>query len=123
MGPKCQEYIDAKIPANLKEPFLLQCLKFYVKGANKMQQRLRIGKGIFQEFRFLNPKVALYENERDDSLRILKELCTSFQNLVNVTLVLYEWQMLPATFTEVEKNNLMNMIVEQFWEEVSKTKI
>ena len=84
--------------------------------AVQMIDRLPLGDGIFSEFEFLSPEIALNSNRY--SLASLTELSRQFQTFFYSNELATERRNLPYAFSDIERQKLTKLPCDEMWSKI-----
>lgn len=121
LGMDCNEYIKHFSPVNYEQIKNI-CLKFYTSAALEIKKRLPIKNIIFQQLRFLDPKLALYGNSQNNLDIDFKILTEKLNDLNDLNLIETEWRRLKILINNNDKTKLSSLPIDEFWHTVSKLK-
>lgn len=121
LGMDCNEYIKHFSPVNYEQIKNI-CLEFYTSAALEIKKRLPIKNIIFQQLRFLDPKLALYGNSQNNLDIDFKILTEKLNDLNDLNLIETEWRRLKILINNNDKTKLSSLPIDEFWHTVSKLK-
>ncbi|XP_032690779.1 uncharacterized protein LOC116853718 isoform X2 [Odontomachus brunneus] len=119
VGSDCESFLLAECPDFYIE-IKSNCLQFYITAMQEMLHRFPYNDEILRELKFLDPEIALHEENR-----------VLFPNLTNVakrfgisdiTTLCNEWQILPSQFDDANKIVLANFEILEMWNTIFEKK-
>ena len=119
VGLDCESFLKTE-PLELRKEIKIKCLDFYLTAIREMCKRLPYNNNIIKELIFLQPEIALY-NEGRNKIKDLNLIATQIGNLSIVKLA-NEWTILPSIYNEIEKQELINLEIDEMWEKILEFK-
>lgn len=120
LGTECENYIK-KFSAEATELVKNKCLEFYITAALEIKKRLPINNHLFQQLKFLDPKVALHvvTDEVDIHFEIIIE---QLNENVDLNILQSEWRRMKILINGNEKERLLLLPIDEFWYCISSMK-
>jgi len=118
LGAECEMGIN-NLPDSIVSEVRTQCLKFYIKAAEKISIRLQLYNKMFKEITVLDSSIALDASNRS-SVKYFPVLSNIFENYINSTKLIEEWRESPYFFKKEEINNLKNMSINEMWHNIGQ---
>jgi len=82
----------------------------------EMIKRLPYNDPFFKQLNFLDPKVALYIENRNE-FQDLSDIATKIKN-IDISKLAFEWRILPTVFNDTEKNELISLEIDNMWQKI-----
>jgi len=120
VGPDCESFLKT-LPLECMQQIKFKCLEFYVTAVQEMLKRLPCKDILFQQLTFLDPQIALYDQNRI-KISDLTYIATRIQRDINITQLNYEWKILPSTFDEHKKKELASLETDEMWKNILECK-
>lgn len=117
LGTECDKYIQSFSP-EAYEQVKNTCLEFYVTAAIQIKKRLPINNKMFQELKFLDPKLALYGSSEIN----FEVLIDTFNEPLDLNIIQTEWRRMKVLIKDNDKTRLLLLAVDEFWHTISKIK-
>lgn len=118
LGPKCNAFVS-KLPDNIQLPIQNSCLDFLSTVVEDLQKRLPLTDPFFEGLAFLKPEIAL-SLQKPNNLNSLENVWGKFSSLdeIDGTKIDVQWKNIAINFSgdDVQKKQLINGTVEEFWE-------
>lgn len=120
LGTECGNYIK-DFSAEATELVKNKCLEFYITAALEIKKRLPINNHLFQQLKFLEPKVALHEvtDEVDINFEII---IGQLNENVELNILQSEWRRMNILINGNEKARLLLLPIDEFWYCISSMK-
>ena len=115
VGPECESFLQTQ-PLEFLLEIKLKCLDFYKTTVQEMLKRLPYNDILFQKLTFLDPKIALYHENRND-IEDLSSIAIRLGN-IDITKLAIEWRTLPNAFNDSEKKELASLEIDEMWSKI-----
>nr|XP_012147785.1 PREDICTED: uncharacterized protein LOC105663456 [Megachile rotundata] len=92
-------------------------LKPTVDRIRKMLVRLPLQDPFFKQLHFLDSKIALYDEGRQ-KIKDLTLIAKRVSNLIDVTELAFEWRILPSSFDDDDKKELIGLALDKMWKRI-----
>ncbi|KYN10134.1 hypothetical protein ALC57_17729 [Trachymyrmex cornetzi] len=119
VGLECENLLES-LPLERRQQIILTCLDFYKTAVREMLKRLPYKDPLFEYLTFLDPKIALYDENRT-KIKDLIHIATIVED-INITKLDFEWQILPSTFNDEQKNELAALEIDVMWGKIVEYK-
>lgn len=103
VGPECENFLVTLFDDCVQE-IKLKCLGLYKTAVREMLKRLPYRDIFFKQLAFLDPKIALFDEGRNE-IRDLTFVATRIEH-VDLTKLAFEWRILPLVFNNIEKRTI-----------------
>lgn len=119
VGPECESLLQT-LPIECAQRIRTHCQNFYVTSLREMLKRLPYNDIIFEQFMFLQPKIALY-NEGRTKIKDLTLLATRI-GCNDIEKLSYEWNILPSIYNDAQKAQLELLEICEMWKQIFEFK-
>lgn len=115
VGPECENLLES-LSFECRQQVKSACLDFYRTAVLEMLKRLPYKDPFFEHLTFLEPKIALY-NENRNQIKDLTYIATIVED-IDITKLTFEWSILPSTFDEEQKKILTSLELDEMWHKI-----
>lgn len=115
VGPECENLLES-LSFECRQQVKSACLDFYRTAVLEMLKRLPYKDPFFEHLTFLEPKIALY-NENRNKIKDLTYIATIVED-IDITKLAFEWNILPSTFDEEQKKILTSLELDEMWHKI-----
>ncbi|XP_067212375.1 SCAN domain-containing protein 3-like [Linepithema humile] len=115
VGPDCESFLVNQ-PLVFVQDIKLTCLNFYITALKEMLKRLPYKNSFFKQLTFLDAKIALYDEGRNE-IKDLSIIASHFEN-IDITKLGFEWRILPTVINDTEKIELALLEVDEMWQKI-----
>lgn len=110
VGPECENLLES-LSFECRQQVKSACLDFYRTAVLEMLKRLPYKDPFFEHLSFLEPKIALY-NENRNKIKDLTYIAMIVED-IDITKLAFEWSILPSTFDEEQKKILASLELDE----------
>lgn len=115
VGPDCENFLATQ-SLEFAQQIKLKCLEFYKTAFKEMVKLLPYKNNFVEQLKFLEPKIALYDNARI-IIKDLTNVASCVEN-IDITQLAFEWRILPTIFSNLEKEELARLEIDQMWNKI-----
>ncbi|KYN09439.1 hypothetical protein ALC57_18445 [Trachymyrmex cornetzi] len=101
------------LPLECRQQIKLACLDFYKTAVQEMLKRLPYKDPLFEHLTFLDPKIALYDENRI-KIKDLSHIAVIIEN-IDITQLDFEWRILPSIFDDEQTKELASLEIDEMW--------
>lgn len=122
IGQECAAFI-LNLPDEIQNAIRRSCLEFMISAATDIQVRFPLTNTFFDSLQFLHPCIALSINKPKE-LNSLEAVWRKFTEIEGIDgkIIDREWKNIAINFNETEKENLLELSVEEFWYKLANIK-
>lgn len=117
VGPECENFL-VTLSDDCVQEIKLKCLDFYKTAVREMLKRLPYRDIFFKQLAFLDPKIALFDEGRNE-IRDLTYVATRIEH-IDLTKLAFEWRILPSVFNNIEKEQLALLEINKMWKKITQ---